>query len=715
MNRDEASPETERRAKPGRLIRYRVGLGVATSLVVAAAVTAVAWTDYLNTRAAMVSVTDERMDALLRDLGERVENHMMQASRAVELSRMLVRDSLAPGDRDGMARQFTLMLRASPSFSWVTYNDEHGNFTGAYRDANGALYVSESTLEHGGELREYAVGPGGEWTLSAHQTNYGYDPRRDPFYEDARKAGHRVWTGPYAFFDEGVRGVSCATPYLARDGHLLGVFTVDFNPNTLSNFVADLSFGKHGKAFILTPAGEVVAHPALHLAQITGQKSSAKVVAIADIADPLLRAFDDARKSATRMSGKAATDRFVIRSGGQEFFAGYRTVQIDQADGGMKWIVGAYAPESDFMEVLARNRRVAFVIAVVALGFGVLIALLLARRIAAPLGQLASEMEEIGNFQFSERPTMPTLFREIAMMDQSLLRMKGGLRSFSHYVPTDLVRAVLASGQDARLGGHSRQVSVYFCDIAGFTSSAETMTPAELVDHLGEYLNEMTQIVTACGGTIDKFIGDAVMAFWGAPVETEDHGAQACVAAIRSQRRLTELRATAANPWLRKLHARIGVATGEVLVGNIGTPERFNYTVMGDTVNLASRLEGLGKLYGTSILVSESAYEAARGQIVARPVDIVQVKGKRKSVRVYEPLCLASDDDETARRLAATFEEGLAAYVGRNFRGAIDCFERALLLRPQDEPASLLIERCRCFLTAPPPADWDGAYVATEK
>src|SRR5262245_58235357 len=181
------------------------------------------------------------------------------------------------------------------------------------------------------------------------------------------------------------------------------------------------------------------------------------------------------------------------------------------------------------------------------------------------------------------------------------------------------------------------------------------MAPDELVSEMSRYLDEMTRIIGATGGTIDKFIGDAIMAFWGAPSPTADHAAKACEAAIRCQQQLKALRTSAPTPWLAQVHARIGVASGEVLVGNVGTPERFNYTVMGDTVNLASRLESLNKQYGTEILVSESTYRAAKEVVLGRPVDIVQVKGKHQGVRIYELLCPASDADERTRELVALF------------------------------------------------------------
>jgi adenylate cyclase len=214
---------------------------------------------------------------------------------------------------------------------------------------------------------------------------------------------------------------------------------------------------------------------------------------------------------------------------------------------------------------------------------------------------------------------------------------------------------------------------------------------------------------------VDKFIGDAIMAFWGAPAPTADHAARACETALRSQRKLAELRASSDVPGLANIRARIGIATGDVLVGNVGSHDRFNYTVMGDTVNLASRLEGLNKMYGTEILIGEAAYQAARERIIARPVGVVQVKGKRQRVEVWEPLCLASDDDAVARELARLFVQGLAAYIGRDFRGAAEQYKAALRLRAEDKPAAVLLEWCREFLSAPPPEDWNGVYVATEK
>jgi adenylate cyclase len=717
MNETGAGQGGGRATRPWR-IHYRVGLGVAVALLVTVSVGAVAWATLVNTRASIVKLTDERMRELLFGAGTRVQSHLHMAVPAVELSRMLVRESLVKSDADALAKHFTLVLKANPPFSWVSYSDELGNFSGAYRTIDGLLRVSQSTIRAGrGELREDTVGETGDWTSYLRRSDYTYDPRAESFYSKAKDARRRIWIGPYIFFDEGVPGITCASPHFAPDGRLLGVFTVDFNLNFLSKLVAELRFGKQGRVFILTQSGSVVAHPTANVVETLGQGTAGKLVTASDVGDPALPAFVAAMKE--RQTRRAAAGRgdeqsaqFSFEGAGQTYLAAYRVVDIDE---GLTWILGAFAPEADFMDALWRDRLAALVVAAAGLALGLLVAIVLARRISIPLTRLATEMDQVGRFHLDARPAHKTIFREVALMDESLLKMKGGLRSFAYYVPTALVRELLVSGHEATLSGETREVTVYFSDIANFTSIAETMTPDQLVSHLSRYFDDMTRIIAAQGGTVDKFIGDAIMEFWGAPGPIDDHAARACEAAVLCQRQLAGSRAAAGAPAAVALYARIGIATGDALVGNIGSRERFNYTVMGDTVNLASRLEGLSKMYGTDILVSEATYLAAQGRVIGRPVDLVRVKGKHQAVRVYELLALAADGDEEARALAALADQGLEAYVRRDFESAAACFEQALRRRPQDRPAALLLARCRHFASAPPPDDWDGAYVATEK
>jgi adenylate cyclase len=296
-------------------------------------------------------------------------------------------------------------------------------------------------------------------------------------------------------------------------------------------------------------------------------------------------------------------------------------------------------------------------------------------------------------------------------MHEALARTKRGLRSFAAYVPRDLVRAVLASGKEAVLEGETRDLTIFFSDIAGFTTLAESRTPEQLVEILGGYLDDVTTVIAAHDGTVDKFLGDGVMAFWGAPAEKADHAALACEAAVRIQRKLT-----AGGAAGKSLATRIGLASGPVLVGNLGSHERMNYTVMGDVANLASRLEGLNKQYGTSIMIAESTARAAGDRIIARPVDVVAVKGKTEATRVYEILALAGDDDApAARALARASAEALDRYLARDFVGGAAACDHALAHRPDDGMLLRLRERCRTFVASPPSGDWTGVFYATDK
>ncbi|HTB17854.1 MAG TPA: adenylate/guanylate cyclase domain-containing protein [Bryobacteraceae bacterium] len=680
-----------------RRVQYRVGLGVTVSLLVAGAIGLVAWASLANTRDAIVELTDQQVRELLTGLDARVGDHLQSAVAAVQLSEKLLSTAVLSDQPGVLARHFTEVLRANPTFAWASYSDTAGNFTGAYRAPGGSLHLSQTSLKN--------AAPNGAWERHYEQSANDYDPRDEEFYQAARQTRKLVWVGPVIFYDEGLPGITCANPRFSQDGALLGVLTVDFNLNFLSDFIEQLHFGQHGKVFMFDQDHHVIAFPGLRLIENAGHGAAGKLLTEADLPDPVFQAFI-ARHEAL------AEEQFVISQAGQSYIAGYRRLHVA---GGPTWYLGAYAPESDFLGVLTRNRLAALAVATAALCIGLLVTMTLARRISVPLTRLASEMEEVGNFQLNIRQPMDTIFKEVATMDDSLLSMKKSLRSFSYYVPRDLVRAMLESGHEATLQGQTREMTVYFSDIAGMTSIAESMAPDQLVELLSRYFDEMTRLVAAQGGTVDKFIGDAIMAFWGAPAPTADHAARACETALRSQRKLAELRAAGQASGLAKIRARIGIATGDVLVGNVGSHDRFNYTVMGDTVNLASRLESLNKLYGTQILISDPAYQQAQSAIVARPVGVVQVKGKSQWVRVWEPLCLASDEDDAARELARLFAQGLAAYMAQDFRGAAEQYKAALRLCPEDQPAAVLLDRCREYLTTPPPEGWAGVYVATEK
>ncbi len=263
--------------------------------------------------------------------------------------------------------------------------------------------------------------------------------------------------------------------------------------------------------------------------------------------------------------------------------------------------------------------------------------------------------------------------------------------------------------------GQRREMTVYFSDIAGFTSISEGLPPDKLVALLNDYLTHMTDLVLEHGGVVDKYIGDAVMAFWGAPLPNADHAAAGIRCAIAMRRRCDEMRPKWQEEYGVDVTARAGLSSGEVVVGNMGSKHKLNYTVMGDMVNLASRLEGANKAYGTRLMISEACHAVVKDLVAWRELDYLTVKGKEQPVRVFEVIGLTGDLDEATERLVADFHVALGRYRARDFAGALAAFEAILSGAPDDGPSKAYVERCRYFLEEPPGEDWDGVWHMKEK
>lgn len=279
-------------------------------------------------------------------------------------------------------------------------------------------------------------------------------------------------------------------------------------------------------------------------------------------------------------------------------------------------------------------------------------------------------------------------------------------RAFEHYLSPTVIQQIVENPEQLQLKGERRRLTILFSDIRDFTSISEQLTPTALHDLLTAYLTPMTEIIINNNGTLDKYIGDAIMAFYGAPVHMHDHVQRCCVSALEMQRALHQLLRL---PGMPPLQIGIGINTGEVSVGNMGSTRLFDYTVLGDAVNLASRLEGVNKLYGTGIIVSESTYLDAKDAFIFRELDRIQVKGKQNVVTVYElvnePQRATTDD----LKLIADFHSGLGYYREQRWQEAIDCFERCLRINPQDSPSLLFIDRCARYRLVAPVA-WDGIF-----
>jgi adenylate cyclase len=290
------------------------------------------------------------------------------------------------------------------------------------------------------------------------------------------------------------------------------------------------------------------------------------------------------------------------------------------------------------------------------------------------------------------------------------LKKKFIQNAFKNYLSDSLLAEIMKNPQGLNLGGEKKLVTIFFSDLAGFTTLSENLPPEGVVNILNTYLERMTTVIMANGGFVNKFEGDAIMAFWGAPLASDDQAIHAMQAALRCQEELLELNREFVVQSLPALGMRIGINSGEVIVGNIGSQKRFEYTVIGDAVNLASRLEGINKQYRTAIICGSLAGRMAEGQIVLRRLDRVRVKGKKIPEEIFEVVCEKALAPAGLAGRLADFEKGLQLYFGGDFSAARMRFAAL----KDDPPAQEFAERCRWLLDNPP-ANWDGCWTFTEK
>jgi adenylate cyclase len=287
---------------------------------------------------------------------------------------------------------------------------------------------------------------------------------------------------------------------------------------------------------------------------------------------------------------------------------------------------------------------------------------------------------------------------------------------FQKYVDASVVEQMIENPKLLKLGGEEREITTLFADIEGFTRMAEKLGPQNTVSMLNSYLTEMTNIIIEDQGTLDKYIGDSIMAFWGAPLDDPDHALKACSAALRMQKKLTGLHTKWIHFGRPVVNQRIGLNTGRAVVGNMGAETKFNYTAVGDAVNLASRLEGVNKEYGTRLLMSGNTYEKTHGKILAREMDLVVVVGKTEPVRIYELIALADEvQTDAIKKFLDCYHSGLEAYKKRAWKSAIEQFQQALQIRKDDVVSNLYIQRSMLYLDTPPSDEWDGVFVMTKK
>ena len=299
------------------------------------------------------------------------------------------------------------------------------------------------------------------------------------------------------------------------------------------------------------------------------------------------------------------------------------------------------------------------------------------------------------------------LFYRLVIEEREKRKIKG---SFKQYLSPKIIDVITKDPSKLKLGGDEREVSIFFLDIAGFTTMSEALKPGQLVEVMNSCLTRFSNIILSHDGLINKYIGDCIMAFWNAPADQPRHASLACFAALDCINALPDVNRSFQERGLPRIDCRVGISSGTVVVGNMGSNERFDYTVMGDSVNLASRLEGANKNYHTHIMVSDQTFERAKEDIEARDLDLIRVKGKREPRKVFEILCRKGELTEELSGGRDKYHEALKMYRDQRFNDAIPTFEEVFGYMPNDYVTRVYLERARAFVNRPPPASWDGVF-----
>jgi adenylate cyclase len=604
--------------------------------------------------------------------------------------------------READKREFVFLsqLQSQQNISWVAFGWPDGAFFAAHKLGDLGLEMMEIARVDGVVKRridQYQVVVGDIQFEKRRFESTDYVITDQEWYRTGMQTDEPRW------FDVTVHPVGLR-PSIAYAGPIdvyqkrQGVLAVIIEHTRFAQFLSQLSVGKSGAAFILGRDGTTIAAPDPDADEVSMQRSDQLLLPIAHAAIKQAgSSYDSDKKIAYQVQLVAAGDAYAVNLTPLTFPG---------------WTLATVIPEAEFLGPIETTiRHLLIGLAILILTAGILSAWLARWAIAAPLITVVNELKHVERFELDQVKRHPSHLVELENLSSAIADMAGGLAAFRKYIPADLVKKLVSEGIEPRPGGSIRTLTVLFADIAGFTGLSERLGD-RIIPLLSSYLDTMSREVSTHGGTIDKFIGDAVMAFWGAPATNADHAVDACRAALACQRALRTSGLT--DDSCRPLKVRIGVNSGQMLVGNIGSDFRLNYTVIGDAVNVASRLEGANKEYCTEIIIGEETRRLAGDHIHVRELDRLMVYGRVGGLAIYELLRMA-ERGAGPPSWVALYDSGLAAYRARNFAGAMSFFQQLLAVQASDQPARIMLERCSQFLKSPPGEDWGATNAMKAK
>ncbi len=676
-------------------IRSAISALVLTSIVVSAVGVHLLW--WRTAQGVSQTLASTINDQIVSAVGDELQSVTSEARSSMSAVRTLLAEKVFD-PRDGRKREvvFRSQLLSQPTISWVAFGWPDGSFFAGHKLGDNVIEMLEIAPDRELRINRYEF-VGNQLKLKAswsEQTEYSVTEQ--DWFRVARQTDDEYWSTLTAH-PRGERLGGAFSAPVAIDGKPAGVVAIIIELTRVSSFLSQLTVGKSAGAFILERDGKVVASPDPDASELVDLKTN----------HPLFPIAVDAIRDATAYEpGEGQPFNTMVTRDGKAYQAVITPISFPG------WSLVTVVPESEFLgpvQMTIRNLMIGLAFLIVFAGL--LSAWLAQRLIAAPLIKVVNEIRHVERFDLDKVQRHPSRLTEIENLSGAIGDMAQGLAAFRKYIPADLVRRLVSDGDGARLGGAVRPMSVMFIDLAGFTGMSERLGD-RIIPLLSRYFDSVSAQVQNHNGTIDKFIGDAVMAFWGAPSQNPDHAVDCCRAALACQRAVGE--AGLVDDHGQPVKIRIGINSGDMLVGNIGSEVRLNYTVIGDAVNIASRLESTNKVYGSTIIIGPETRRLAGDRIVVRELDRLAVYGRAGGLQIYELLGMAGEFDARPEWVAA-YEAGLVAWRAGDFSAAIAAFQKVLEIRHDDAASVVMIERCRQQLEHPAGEAWDGTTIARSK
>jgi adenylate cyclase len=524
-----------------------------------------------------------------------------------------------------------------------------------------------------------------------------YDPRTRPFYKlalaDLAKDPSGNFTQidpPYLSRSTNAPTLTLATP-IAINGEMIGMVGESFELSTLTKFLQSIQVSKDSQTYVLDEKGDIL----ISGVGISDYKVTNGNLELININDRRGSPLEFVGQEKERMGNQVV--EFKYGEHDTKYLALLNPFEKQRAN--RKWDLLTIAPQNDFLVALNKVNLNLMLFSLLAVALMVLVGFKLSKILSQPIETLTTDIKQLLDFNAAHKfVEVKSNLYEIQVLSDAIRKLKSTIDAFTSYVPRDLVNDLLRSGKPIEIGGESRYLTILFSDLENFSGLSEQTPARELLTRVSAYLKLFTYAIKEESGTVDKFIGDSVMAFWGAPLPDHDHAFHACKAALKGQKRMDELNDLLVSEGKPKLRARIGIHTDAVLVGNIGSTERLSYTVMGDGVNVAARLEGVNKDYGTQICVSHSVYKETGEKLWVRPIDQITVKGRKGEIIIYELIGTRDEDPETAPsktqiELCQDTQRAFGYYVSGNYTKAAEEYS-IIADQYQDQVAKIMADVC---------------------